>query len=295
MNRGVAAGLAVACVVANFGAYAVLRDYLSTARSPEPAWTTPSGDESAPADPVNPLQGSVFLKGRPDGAVLRLSPGDCGTEGNQDDPRQLPVAWISPAGAAPVVVEIDGLTQTLATGLTADGWWVVGTDTDCKVTAWTAAGPDGTTWSRSAVPARAWYLDPVDPRLVHAAGGRAVKVGAECDAESVHPAADRYYVVCTDDRLLQASLDSDLIESGVDTGVTAAAVGPDGLVAVLYNTPTCRARLEVLDEGKPVESRQECFGNDRFALGVTWIGEDLAAQSGYALRDDSSGTWVDRG
>jgi hypothetical protein len=294
VNRGVAAGLATACVVANFAAYAILRDHMATARSPEPARTPPASGQASEEPSAEVIEGPVFLKGRLDGSVLRLTHGDCGTADDpENDPRVLPRAWISKPDTAPVPVEIPGLTQALGVGATPAGWWVVGTDEACEVAAW--AAPDGTAWSPAEVPPKAWYVDPVNLEVVHRPGGDTVEVGADCLAESVQPGPTSVYVVCTDDRLILGPLDTDRIEAGAGTGVTTAAVRADGTLATIYNVPPCSTRLEVRDdEGEVVEEAEHCFENDGAPLGITWIGEDLAVQIGYELLDNTSGGWAPR-
>ena len=64
-------------------------------------------------------------------------------------------------------------------------------------------------------------------------------------------------------------------------------------MARLSNVAPCIAKLDVVQGGKTIDD--ECFGNKRAALGVTWIGDDIAVQIGYDLLDNTSGDWQTRG
>lgn len=279
MRRSVIAAWIALFVVLNAGAFLYLRHWLS---EPPPNDVATAVAEPGPTgDPR--IEGPLWLSGRPDGSVLRVTNGVC-REPDAELESEPATVWVAPPGEGPREVQADSLVQTLGVGRTDRGWWIVGTDADCAAaTAWTSTDA-GQTWQASPdLPVGAWYLEPGDPNHVHSPRGKVTLVEG-CLAASVQAGPRQAWVVCTDGRLLVGDRTAPKISTvQAEAGVRSVAVGPAGKVASLSEAPPCDAMLVAEQGRRPLDDG--CLATGRAANGITWIGDDLALQLGYALLD----------
>ena len=187
---------------------------------------------------------------------------------------------------------IPGLVQTLAAGSDDDGWWVVGADAQCGVHGWRSDGFDGASWEQGGVPENTWYVDP--ERLGQIRTTRVdVTLPAGCEATEVHTVGTDAVVVCEDRRGLRITrADRAVSELRPPSGLVAVSLLPDGREAALYEDAECVAGVLLLD-GQRVLG-EECLGNDKAPLGITWAGDQPVAQVGYSLFDPDGDSWVER-
>ena len=282
MQRAVAAGVAVGLVAVNVGAVWYLRDRMST---------PPSGGESAPATlgPVDaaddrPFVGSVLLAGASDGSVLRLTHGSC-------EDGKAASASVAPPGAGPVEVELPGLVQTLGLAARSDGWYVVGADEDCEITAW-SADLGGEDWETIEVPDDAWYLDPSDTtRVLSPQGPLPAPTG--CTPTFVQAVGSFAFALCEEGSVARTPRVEPVFALIGGAGVGGLAARSDGRVATVSRSDACASDVKVSDDQR-VYLGPKCVEPDKAGLGVAWIGDRLVLQVGYDLLEQDGDAWTPR-
>lgn len=269
-------------VLVNAAAFLILRERMT---QPPGAATPPTTVDLAPVADDDGIKGPLFLSAAPDGTALRVTRGSCAA-GN------AAAVAVAPPGAGMADVQVRGLVEALAIGHAADSWWIVGTDKDCAVAAWTSPHA-GQRWKPAALPAGAWYLDPADATTVISPRG-SVGLESSCRAASVQTSVDKAFVTCADGRLqVAARSEPEFATFGAADQIRAVAVGPSGRLAMAVSRPTCGAAVVAFTEdNRPAGSK--CFGNDKAPLGIAWAGGSLVAQIGHDLVTNAGGTWTVR-
>ncbi|MEO5852544.1 MAG: hypothetical protein ABIQ15_08530 [Nocardioides sp.] len=272
-------------VVLNAAMVWYLRDRMS--RPPEtapPAGEPPTPRAVATSDPQ--LRGPVFLSGAPDGAVLRLTRGDCQGGGPQV------AGWIAAPGGAPAAIKLPPVSEVAGVGRSGDSWWVIGADAECAMKAWASDDLAGAAWSEAAIPADAWYLDPQDGTRVFSPRGR-VAAPNSCSAIWIQAVGTQIYLVCDDGRGLVAERGAGQFTAlPQSAAVVALAADTRGRIGQLMSGPSCLALVRTIARQKIAD--QHCFDSGKAPLGIAWVGDDLVAQIGFDLMTNAGGIWIPR-
>jgi hypothetical protein len=250
----------------------------SSASSATPWSPPPSADTSTAVD------GPVLMAGATDGSLIQVARGDC--EG-----REQARTWVALGTAPAEQVTVPGLSEALAVGLTEAGWWVIGTDATCAVTAWSSVSRAGTEWRTAKPPVDAWFLDPASPGRVRSPRGP-VRVASGCEATWVQAVGQQVYALCADGRALSTDRTTrQFVPIDGAEAVVAMAAAPGGTLALLTTTPECVAGVRTTVDGAATD--ESCISESQEPLGVAWTGDTLVAQVDTHLRDQSNG-WQPR-
>ena len=286
MQRGVAAGTAVALVAVNLIAVWYLRDRMTTLPS---GADVPPRTLGPPAPDGAPFRGSVLLAATADGTVLRVANGTCAAAG---DARPAS-SWVAPAGGAPQAVEVPELARVLAMGPRPGGWFVIGADTSCGVGAWTGTA-DGAEWESVEVPDDAWYLSADDPGVV-VSPDEDLALPTDCTGAWLQTAGDFVYVLCEEGGAARTDRTEPAFQPyGAAEGVAGLAARADGRVATIGRTPQCDSYVKIADDQR-VYYELPCFDDDVAGLGIAWAGDEIVAQFGFTLFQRDGTSWDERG
>ena len=260
-----------------------LRDRFAHPPEPSASSATPWSPPRS-ADAATKVDGPVLMAGATDGSVVQVARGDC--EG-----REPARTWVARGTEPAGQVTVPGLSEALAVGLTEAGWWVIGTDGTCAVTAWSSDSRAGIEWRNAKLPVDAWYLDPVSPGRVMSPRG-SVRVASGCEATWVQAVGQQVYALCADGRALSTDRTTRrFVPIDVAEPVVAMAAAPGGTLALLTTTPECGAGLLVTVDGAATD--ESCISRTKEPLGAAWTGNTLVAQVDTDLVDQSQG-WQPR-
>ena len=224
-----------------------------------------------------PAVGKVTLTGASDGSLLRLTHGELPPTASRPGASRWRPGRPS-RGASRRGSTIPGLSQTLAAGSDDDGWWIVGADAQCDVTAWRSDGYGGTTWEQGEVPEDTWYLDPerTDRSTRRASPHPARRLPGDRGAHRRHRRG----------RGVQRPT-RPAHHAGRRRGQRAAAQRarrPRAATRRQGGRPLRRRQLR----GRRAPARRgarpgalDCFGNDKARLGIAWAGDEPVAQVGF--------------